>query len=195
MTRIGILTGGGDCPGLNAVIRAVGRRSLSTPRNTRCSRASGSRPTSSTSSRPRPRRRRNAATRRATKRSDPGRYRAARANMPPRASPHGKRPRGIRRHGPTRRGVPQNPVGETPCGFDSHLRHLTWGNPGFPHEPPPSCLRRFLRCRASRRAEPASGGKWLRAKEGRAPFTRPAVVASGQECESGSSRAAGIVPG
>jgi 6-phosphofructokinase 1 len=26
--RIGILTGGGDCPGLNAVIRAVGRRSL-----------------------------------------------------------------------------------------------------------------------------------------------------------------------
>jgi phosphofructokinase-like protein len=27
-SRIGILTGGGDCPGLNAVIRAVGRRSL-----------------------------------------------------------------------------------------------------------------------------------------------------------------------
>ena len=27
-TRIGILTGGGDCPGLNAVIRAVARRSL-----------------------------------------------------------------------------------------------------------------------------------------------------------------------
>ena len=26
--RIGILTGGGDCPGLNAVIRAVGRRSF-----------------------------------------------------------------------------------------------------------------------------------------------------------------------
>jgi 6-phosphofructokinase len=26
--RIGILTGGGDCPGLNAVIRAVARRSL-----------------------------------------------------------------------------------------------------------------------------------------------------------------------
>jgi 6-phosphofructokinase 1 len=26
--RVGILTGGGDCPGLNAVIRAVGRRSL-----------------------------------------------------------------------------------------------------------------------------------------------------------------------
>ena len=26
--RIGILTGGGDCPGLNAVIRAVTRRSL-----------------------------------------------------------------------------------------------------------------------------------------------------------------------
>ena len=28
MARIGILTGGGDCPGLNAVIRAVSRRSL-----------------------------------------------------------------------------------------------------------------------------------------------------------------------
>ena len=28
MERIGILTGGGDCPGLNAVIRAVARRSL-----------------------------------------------------------------------------------------------------------------------------------------------------------------------
>ena len=27
--RIGILTGGGDCPGLNAVIRAVVRRSVS----------------------------------------------------------------------------------------------------------------------------------------------------------------------
>ena len=26
--RIGILTGGGDCPGLNAVIRAVARRSF-----------------------------------------------------------------------------------------------------------------------------------------------------------------------
>ena len=26
--RIGILTGGGDCPGLNAVIRAVARRAL-----------------------------------------------------------------------------------------------------------------------------------------------------------------------
>ena len=26
MARIGILTGGGDCPGLNAVIRAVVRR-------------------------------------------------------------------------------------------------------------------------------------------------------------------------
>src|SRR5438874_2616191 len=26
--QIGILTGGGDCPGLNAVIRAVARRSL-----------------------------------------------------------------------------------------------------------------------------------------------------------------------
>src|SRR5215218_6052325 len=25
-SRIGVLTGGGDCPGLNAVIRAVGRR-------------------------------------------------------------------------------------------------------------------------------------------------------------------------
>src|SRR5881227_3177286 len=24
--RVGVLTGGGDCPGLNAVIRAVGRR-------------------------------------------------------------------------------------------------------------------------------------------------------------------------
>ena len=28
MTRIGLLTGGGDCPGLNAVIRAVVRRGL-----------------------------------------------------------------------------------------------------------------------------------------------------------------------
>src|SRR5436190_23376666 len=28
MEKIGILTGGGDCPGLNAVIRAVVRRSL-----------------------------------------------------------------------------------------------------------------------------------------------------------------------
>src|SRR5918992_3959747 len=27
--RIGVLTGGGDCPGLNAVIRAVARRSFS----------------------------------------------------------------------------------------------------------------------------------------------------------------------
>jgi phosphofructokinase-like protein len=27
-TKLGILTGGGDCPGLNAVIRAVGRRSM-----------------------------------------------------------------------------------------------------------------------------------------------------------------------
>ena len=27
MEKIGILTGGGDCPGLNAVIRAVVRRS------------------------------------------------------------------------------------------------------------------------------------------------------------------------
>ncbi len=26
--RVGVLTGGGDCPGLNAVIRAVARRSL-----------------------------------------------------------------------------------------------------------------------------------------------------------------------
>src|SRR5919108_2899658 len=26
--KVGMLTGGGDCPGLNAVIRAVGRRSL-----------------------------------------------------------------------------------------------------------------------------------------------------------------------
>jgi ATP-dependent phosphofructokinase / diphosphate-dependent phosphofructokinase len=26
--RVGVLTGGGDCPGLNAVIRAVTRRSL-----------------------------------------------------------------------------------------------------------------------------------------------------------------------
>src|SRR6202162_2281248 len=29
MKRVGILTGGGDCPGLNAVIRAVARRSCS----------------------------------------------------------------------------------------------------------------------------------------------------------------------
>jgi phosphofructokinase-like protein len=28
MAKLGVLTGGGDCPGLNAVIRAVGRRSL-----------------------------------------------------------------------------------------------------------------------------------------------------------------------
>jgi len=28
MTKLGVLTGGGDCPGLNAVIRAVGRRSM-----------------------------------------------------------------------------------------------------------------------------------------------------------------------
>jgi len=28
MKRLGILTGGGDCPGLNAAIRAVTRRSL-----------------------------------------------------------------------------------------------------------------------------------------------------------------------
>ncbi|HYY32076.1 MAG TPA: 6-phosphofructokinase, partial [Gaiellaceae bacterium] len=27
-TKVGVLTGGGDCPGLNAVIRAVTRRSL-----------------------------------------------------------------------------------------------------------------------------------------------------------------------
>ncbi|HLW94879.1 MAG TPA: ATP-dependent 6-phosphofructokinase [Solirubrobacteraceae bacterium] len=31
MTRVGILTGGGDCPGLNAVIRAVVRRGLEDP--------------------------------------------------------------------------------------------------------------------------------------------------------------------
>ena len=29
--RVGLLTGGGDCPGLNAVIRAVVRRGLSEP--------------------------------------------------------------------------------------------------------------------------------------------------------------------
>ena len=28
MARVGVLTGGGDCPGLNAVIRAVVRRGL-----------------------------------------------------------------------------------------------------------------------------------------------------------------------
>ncbi|MGH2790961.1 MAG: 6-phosphofructokinase, partial [Actinomycetota bacterium] len=28
MARIGILTGGGDCPGLNAVIRAVVRKGV-----------------------------------------------------------------------------------------------------------------------------------------------------------------------
>ena len=28
MTRIGILTGGGDCPGLNAVIRAVAKPAM-----------------------------------------------------------------------------------------------------------------------------------------------------------------------
>jgi 6-phosphofructokinase 1 len=28
MARIGILTGGGDCPGLNSVIRAVVRRGI-----------------------------------------------------------------------------------------------------------------------------------------------------------------------
>jgi 6-phosphofructokinase 1 len=28
MERVGILTGGGDCPGLNAVIRAAARRSM-----------------------------------------------------------------------------------------------------------------------------------------------------------------------
>src|SRR5687768_17601800 len=28
MAKVGVLTGGGDCPGLNAVIRAVTRRSL-----------------------------------------------------------------------------------------------------------------------------------------------------------------------
>src|ERR1700674_3543812 len=31
MARIGLLTGGGDCPGLNAVIRAVVRRGLADP--------------------------------------------------------------------------------------------------------------------------------------------------------------------
>ena len=30
MKKIGVLTGGGDCPGLNAVIRAVVRRSINT---------------------------------------------------------------------------------------------------------------------------------------------------------------------
>ena len=34
MARVGILTGGGDCPGLNAVIRAVVRRALDDPDNT-----------------------------------------------------------------------------------------------------------------------------------------------------------------
>jgi ATP-dependent phosphofructokinase / diphosphate-dependent phosphofructokinase len=33
MARIGLLTGGGDCPGLNAVIRAVVRRGLAEPDN------------------------------------------------------------------------------------------------------------------------------------------------------------------
>jgi len=33
MTRVGMLTGGGDCPGLNAVIRAVVRRALEEPGN------------------------------------------------------------------------------------------------------------------------------------------------------------------
>ncbi len=28
MTKIGILTGGGDCPGLNAVIRAIVKKSI-----------------------------------------------------------------------------------------------------------------------------------------------------------------------
>src|ERR1700689_1457477 len=31
MTRVGILTGGGDCPGLNAVIQAAVRRGLEEP--------------------------------------------------------------------------------------------------------------------------------------------------------------------
>ena len=35
MPRVGILTGGGDCPGLNAVIRAVVRRGLDAP-DTNC---------------------------------------------------------------------------------------------------------------------------------------------------------------
>ena len=30
MARIGLLTGGGDCPGLNAVIRAVVRKGINT---------------------------------------------------------------------------------------------------------------------------------------------------------------------
>jgi 6-phosphofructokinase 1 len=34
MARVGILTGGGDCPGLNAVIRAVVRRGLDDPETT-----------------------------------------------------------------------------------------------------------------------------------------------------------------
>ena len=34
MARVGILTGGGDCPGLNAVIRAVVRKALQAPGNT-----------------------------------------------------------------------------------------------------------------------------------------------------------------
>ena len=34
MPRFGLLTGGGDCPGLNAVIRAVVRRGLADPENT-----------------------------------------------------------------------------------------------------------------------------------------------------------------
>src|SRR5271169_6882474 len=33
MARVGLLTGGGDCPGLNAVIRAVVRRGLADGRN------------------------------------------------------------------------------------------------------------------------------------------------------------------
>src|ERR1039457_5743738 len=34
IARVGILTGGGDCPGLNAVIRAVVRCALDDPDNT-----------------------------------------------------------------------------------------------------------------------------------------------------------------
>ena len=36
LMRVGVLTGGGDCPGLNAVIRAVARRSFSRGRDPGC---------------------------------------------------------------------------------------------------------------------------------------------------------------
>ena len=42
--RIGLLTGGGDCPGLNAVIRAVSKTAISsspTKPSTACERAGG----------------------------------------------------------------------------------------------------------------------------------------------------------